>query len=295
MLSQQIFEPEPQAPVDLGQSIQDGLSFPQSLTERYQPTTIGDFIGLERPKSLLLSLIQKPRPLNMIFVGPPGSGKSAISMSFARQLPGSLHHVSAQKCDVATLDCLNDKFAYCPPIGKFWVCLVDEADQMTEKAQLQLLSRLDGTASLKPVYGGGFVRGEAPPIMWIFTTNGHGPNQTEVPRSFAERFKSRNMIVEFPAVTPAELALYLESIWRKEHGQECSAEYFRYMAEGVGVRDALNRLESDLLAGPRSIPAPAPAPLPAPAKPVAVNLQAKYSEAARKAWETRRKNAQKAS
>ena len=53
MLSQQIFEPEPQAPVDLGQSIQDGLSFPQSLTERYQPTTIGDFIGLERPKKPL--------------------------------------------------------------------------------------------------------------------------------------------------------------------------------------------------------------------------------------------------
>jgi hypothetical protein len=289
MLLQAVRPQDPQPSFDLGQQVQNDIGFPQSLDERYQPRTLADFIGLERPKQLIQNLIRKPRPCNLIFVGPPGAGKSVMAMALAELLPGSLHHVSAQKCDVATLDALNDKFAYCPPIGKFWICLVDEADQMTEKAQLQLLSRLDGTASLKPVYGGGFVRGEAPPIIWIFTCNGRGSAQTEVPYSFAQRFKSRNMIIEFPAVSQDELAKYLEKIWNREGGPSCTPEYFHYMADGVGVRDALKRLESDLLAGPRVVPVVQDVQVEKP-KPlvIAVSLQDKYSNAARKAWETRR-------
>jgi hypothetical protein len=160
---------------------------------------------------------------------------------------------------------------------------------MTDKAQLQLLSKMDGTAALKPMYGGGFERGEAPPIIRIFTCNGRGPDQTEVPYSFAERFKSRNMIVEFPAVTQNELAGYLEKVWNLEGGQPCTPEYFNYMANGVGVRDALKRLESDLLAGPRPIPAPKPVePEPQKTVVIAVAKSSDASDAARKAWATRR-------
>ena len=90
-------------------------------------------------------------------------------MAFADELPGTLHPISSQKCDVAALDRLSDLYHYYPTRGKFHVVLVDEADQMTEKAQLQLLSRLDGTASLKPKFGGGWERGAALPIIWIFT------------------------------------------------------------------------------------------------------------------------------
>ena len=60
---------------------------------------------------------------------------------------------------MAALDRLNDTLCYYPARGKFHVVKVDEADQMTDKAQLQLLSRLDGTASLKPKFGGGWERG----------------------------------------------------------------------------------------------------------------------------------------
>jgi hypothetical protein len=295
MQTQEIFAPQPQSAFDLGQPKQNGIDFPVTLAERYQPRKIQDFVGLERPKQLMAGLLAKPRPCSLLFIGPPGAGKTATALAFAEELPGSLHHVSAQKCDVATLDALNDKFAYCPPIGKFWICLVDEADQMTEKAQLQLLSRLDGTASLKPVYGGGFERGTPPPIIWIFTCNGRGADQIEPPPSFAPRFLSRCMMIPFPAVTTDDLAVYLERLWTAEGGEHCEKEWFRYMAEGEGVRDALMRLESDLLAGPRPIPAPKPAE-PAPTvSPVIIAVRSKTSDlgdvrslAARKAWETRR-------
>lgn len=294
MQTQQIFESQPQSAFDLGQPSQNGIDFPLSLAERYQPRRVEDFVGLSRPKQLLANLLKKPRPCANLFVGPPGAGKTAMALAFAESLPGSLHHVSAQKCDVATLDALNDKFAYCPPIGNFWVCLVDEADQMTEKAQLQLLSRLDSTASLKPMYGGGFERGTPPPIIWIFTCNGRGEHETEPPYSFAPRFLSRCMITTFPAASQSELAAYLDKIWKQEGGAECPAEYFEYMAEGVGVRDALMRLDSDLLAGPRPIVKAKPAePESAQSKTVIVavapsQLADRYSAAARKAWETRR-------
>src|SRR4051812_7919475 len=138
MQHQEIFAPEPQSAFELGQPSQNGIEFPLSLAERYQPRRVEDFVGLERPKQLLSNLCRKPRACALLFIGPPGAGKTAMALAFAEQLPGSLHHVSAQKCDVATLDALNEKFAYCPPRGNFWVCLIDEADQMTEKAQLQL-------------------------------------------------------------------------------------------------------------------------------------------------------------
>ena len=290
MQTQEIFAPDPQSAFDLGQPKQNGIDFPVTLAERYQPRRIADFIGLERPKNTLTGLMQCPRPCALLFVGPPGAGKTAIAMAFAEQLPGTLHHVSAQKCDVATLDELRDRFAYCPPRGNFWVCLIDEADQMTEKAQVQLLSRLDGTAALKPTFGGGFERGEAPPIIWIFTCNGHGEDQTEPPYSLTSRFKSRCMLTAFPAASQADLAAYLEKIWKAESGPECTPEWFSYMAEGVGVRDALMRLESDLLAGPRPIPAPKPIE-PAQKTVVIVAQSSEASTAARKAWATRRARA----
>lgn len=291
MQTQQIFAANDQAEIDLGQPKQNGIDFPLSLAERYQPRHIEDFIGLDRPKQLLSNLLRKPRPCAMLFAGPPGAGKTAMAMAFAEQLPGSLHHVSAQKCDVATLDALNEKFSYSPPRGSFWICLIDEADQMTEKAQLQLLSRLDGTAALKPTFGGGFERGTPAPIIWIFTCNGRGQDQCEPPSSFAPRFLSRCMITEFPSVEQSDLAFYLRHIWTAEGGPECSEQYFEYMADGVGVRDALMRLESDLLAGPRPIAKKKPEPARAIIIAMPKDVADRYSQAARKAWETRRARA----
>jgi MoxR-like ATPase len=207
--TQQIFTPEPQALMPLGQPQQDGISFPVTLAEKYQPARIADFIGLEQPKKLLTALAQKPRPCALLLIGPPGAGKTAMGMAFAEQVAGqggTLHHVAAQRCDVAELNALNEKFAYYPPRGQWWVCLVDEADQMTEKAQLQLLSRLDGTAALKPKWGGRMERGTPPPVIWIFTSNGIGQDGTVPASSFAPRFLSRCLIVGFAAAADADLA-----------------------------------------------------------------------------------------
>lgn len=292
---QTIFEPNPQTAMGFAIPPEQALQFPLSLAERYQPKRIEDFIGIPRPKQMLTSLLAAPRPCSMLFIGPPGAGKTSIGMAFCEQLGGSLKHLAAQKCDVSTLDALRDQLAYAPS-GGWWVVLIDEADGMTDKAQLQLLSRLDGTSALKPKFGGGMVRGTADPVIYIFTCNGRGPREVEPPFTLLPRFQSRNMIVEFEASTRTDLAAFLERVWSMESGPSVPEGYFDYMAKGAGIRDALMRLETDLLSGPRH-PIPDPpepeAPRAVSGAPIgrlpATDLATTRHSAACKAWETRRK------
>lgn len=234
--------------LDFGEPQQNGLEYPMSLVEKYQPRKIDDFIGVEGPKRLFRNLLQAPRSVAVLLVGPPGCGKTTLGLAFADELPGTLHHISSQKCDVAALDRLSEQCQYSPVRGSFHVVLVDEADQMTDKAQLQLLSRLDGTASLRPKFGGGWERGPALPVIWIFTCNGRGENGTTPPGTFEPRFLSRCLVVgcEKPAV--AEIEPVLRRIWALEGGDASSDP--SPLAEGCdGVRDALTKLEVALCTG----------------------------------------------
>src|ERR1700730_4336948 len=158
--------------LDFGEPRQNGFDYPLPLVEKYQPREIEDFIGLEGPRTLFQNLLQAPRPVAVLLVGPPGCGKTTLGLAFADELPGTLHHISSQKSDVAALCRLNHSCQYWPARGRFHVVLVDEADQRTEKAQLQLLSRLDGTASLKPKFGGGWGRGSGCSAISTFTCKG---------------------------------------------------------------------------------------------------------------------------
>lgn len=243
---------------DMGEPRQNNFSFPQSLADKYQPK-ISECVGIEEPKRILVGLLKRPKPCNLLFVGAPGLGKTLCGMSFAKQLPGALIHVGAQKVDVAAVDALWSRMAYMPGIendGKiipvsWWVPLLDEMGDCTDKAQLQLLSKMDGTAGLRPTWGGGFVRGEAPPVIFIFTTNGIGPDQTKPPLTLLPRFLSRCMVLPFLAPDQEEIGRYLQKVWKKEGGRAgLPVEYFRDLAAGVGVRDALMRLDTELLRNP---------------------------------------------
>jgi replication-associated recombination protein RarA len=242
-----------QATIDLGEPRQNGFEFPVTLAEKYQPW-IKDFVGLTEPKRVMLGLLKNPKPCSLLFMGDPGSGKTTMAMKFAEQLPAAHHHVRAQSADIGTLDRIWELCQYYPARGRFHVVHIDEVDGATEKAQLQLLSRMDGTSSLKPMWGGGFERGEVPPIIYIFTCNGRRVNgEMKPPSELLPRFLSRCIVLNFETVPVSQLAMYLSHVWRKENGPEraYSQEYFEYLAEGMGVRDALMRLDSELLA-PRS-------------------------------------------
>jgi DNA polymerase III gamma/tau subunit len=210
--------------------MQGQLDYPQALTAKYQPQTLGDFIGLEKSKKILSNFAANPYPHSFLFVGPSGTGKTTMAIALAKQLQGEVIHIPSQHCTVADVEDAIRRCWYVPMTpGGFHIVLIDEADQMTDKAQLLFLSKLDATA-------------RPPQTIFIFTCN-----DTE---KLEPRFLSRCLRVEFSSYGLAsDAAQFLAGIWQKEAPGAEEPNFEKLIKESRNnLRDALTRLESELLA-----------------------------------------------
>ncbi len=173
--------------------MQADLAFPQSLAEKYRPRTIAEFIGLEKPKKILAKFATKPYPSAWLFIGPPGVGKTSMSLALASQIGAELHHLPSGKCNALSIEETVRLCHYMPmTLGGLHLVLVDEADGMTNPAQLALLSKLDATAF-------------PPNTIFVFTFNG-----TE---GLEPRFLSRCRTVEFSSYGMAsEITAFLDRV-----------------------------------------------------------------------------------
>jgi DNA polymerase III gamma/tau subunit len=206
------------------------FAFPQSLTEKYRPFRIADFIGLERPKKVLSAFCKRPASGAWLFLGPSGVGKSTMALALATELQAELHKIPSQKCNAQTIEDTVRQCWYAPMTpGGFHVVLCDEADAMTNAGQLQLLSKLDSTDP-------------APNTIWIFTAN-----DTE---RLERRFLSRCKVLEFSSYGLAEqIAVYLDKVWHAESGNGNAPDLVRLAKDSRNnVRDCLMRLEVELMA-----------------------------------------------
>jgi hypothetical protein len=85
-------------------------------------------------------------------------------------------------------------------LGRMHLVLIDEADGMTNPAQLALLSKLDATAF-------------PPNTIFVFTCNGTD--------GLEPRFISRCRTVEFSSYgMAAEITAFLEYVWHSEGGKK---------------------------------------------------------------------------
>lgn len=208
---------------------QPALAFPASLTDRYRPRALDQFVGLDKPKKLARALVARPYSSAWRFVGPSGTGKTTLALAIAELIPAEVHHIQSQECNLEILERVCRTCQYVPMAGKnYHLILVDEADQMTAAAQLFLLSKLDGTAQL-------------PNTIWIFTCN-------ETDR-LQDRFLSRTLPVEFSSYGIAkDAAELLERIWQAESNGAAAPNFARIVKESNNnVRESLMRLETELL------------------------------------------------
>jgi replication-associated recombination protein RarA len=212
-------------------STQAGINFPASLSEKYHPRSLRDFVGLEKPKRVLAKFADSPFPnAAFLFVGPSGTGKTSMALALCEAIRGELHHIPSQNCNVATLEDVVRQCWYVPKNNALHVVLVDEADQMTPQAQLAFLSKLDGTAF-------------PPQTVFIFTANDTARLQ--------DRFLSRCMVLPFSSQGLAKpTAELLERIWLAEAGETAEKPNFLRMVQDCknNVRDAVNSLQVELLA-----------------------------------------------
>jgi DNA polymerase III delta prime subunit len=178
----------------------------------------------------LANFARNPRSAAFLFTGPSGTGKTTMALALCDAIAGELIHIPSQHCTVAELEESLRMTQYVPMAGKrFWFVLVDEADQMTDKAQLALLSKLDST-------------GRIDGCVFVFTCNA-----TE---RLEARFLSRCLQIEFSSYGMAvDIATYLEKVWHAEGGNGNGPDFARLAKEcRNNVRDCLGRLEVELLA-----------------------------------------------
>lgn len=227
---------------------QAAMDFPASLSIKYQPKRVQDFCGMATPKKVMRALLDNPRPCSLLFIGPPGSGKTTMGMAFASQLGAGLIHLASARMTVDTVTDTLDRIQYLPPKGWGWVVVADEAEGMSRQAQLALLSALDGTACLKPSFGGGMVQGKPLNVIWIFTCNGSGEFGIDPPASFEPRFLSRCLKLQFDAhKLNGDLTNFLSTVWREETDAPLpNIKQIALNAAG-NVRDALQAMDLELL------------------------------------------------
>ena len=194
---------------------------------------IADFVGLDKPKRICANLASNPRPSAWLFIGNSGTGKTTMALALAATMPAELHHIPSQECNLENIERVCRTCHYVPRSGcKMHLVLIDEADQMTNAAQIALLSKLDATAF-------------PPATVFILTANSTDRLES--------RFLSRLHVVEFSSYGIAKQAAeLLQQIWQSETAGAMTAEtpnFARIVKESNNnVRESLMRLETELMA-----------------------------------------------
>lgn len=201
-----------------------------SLTTKYQPKRIAEFAGLKLAKAMMAKLTADPWASAWLFVGAAGTGKTTLGLAVAAELNAELHHIPAAGCTLETVRSVAQSCYYMPMCGGSWhVVLIDEGDQMSNSAQLALLSYLDATAF-------------PPNTIFIITCNGTG--------KLEPRFLSRCRTIQFDGGADSkDVANFLFGVWVKETGSFSDAPIMRDLIanNGGNIRGALMGLEMELL------------------------------------------------
>lgn len=116
-------------------------------TEKYRPKDLVDICSHNRIVSTLDNLMDCNRLPHLLFYGPPGSGKTSVILCCAKKLYGDLisaYIIHLNASDERGIDIVRQKIKdFCNAdilfhTKKFKLVILDEADAMTEEAQLAL-------------------------------------------------------------------------------------------------------------------------------------------------------------
>jgi DNA polymerase III delta prime subunit len=217
--------------------MQTGFTFPESLSDKYKPKRVAEFM-VAYPRNVMLSLLRNPKPSAWFSLGPSGLGKTEMAMAFGNELPAHVYHIASKDCDLAKVRWIKDRVKYVPgdimkPNVKplMYLFIIDEADSMTRDAVDAFLSLLDAS-------------GRPNNAIFIFTGNAQ-------PNDPSGRFMSRVKMLPFSkeGMSGAITAL-LASIWEREGGSSENAPNFARLVKDSknNIRDAINVLEIELMA-----------------------------------------------
>jgi len=145
-----------------------------------------------------------------------------MAMALAEMIPAEIHHIPSQECNLENIERVRRTCQYVPMAGcKMHLVLVDEADRMSDAAQVSLLSKLDATNF-------------PPSTIFIFTSND----------------SARLRVVDFSSYgLAAETTELLARIWNENAPSSTPAPNFARLVKNSNnnVRESLMRLETELM------------------------------------------------
>lgn len=199
------------------------------LIDQYRPKTLDEIIGNEKPVTLLRHFLANPFSSSWLFEGPSGIGKTSAAQIIAKTLATNVmdfQTYNGRDVDQRLAEQIRDVAQMLPFNGGWRVIIIDEADQMTEGAQVQLLSVLENLGSKTIV---------------IMTSNEK--------EDFEPRFLSRLKVLKFSTYGLSARGIeFLQSI-AKENGMELDKARAKKIMEDSknNIRAAIQALEMDLL------------------------------------------------
>jgi replication factor C small subunit len=109
------------------------------LNEKYRPQKLENFVGNEHIKTQIQKFLDNNDLVNMIFYGPPGSGKTTLAKLIVKNLDCDYLFLNAS--DERGIETIRDKvsgFASTMSFKSIKVVILDEADFLTIQAQASL-------------------------------------------------------------------------------------------------------------------------------------------------------------